>query len=44
MSKKIPLKRNIENTLIISKEVGMETDKGKKYNVCVYVSSEFRKR
>jgi hypothetical protein len=30
MSKKIPLKRNIENALIISREVGMETDKGKK--------------
>lgn len=44
MSKKIPLTRNIENTLINSKEVGIETDKGKKCNVCVYMSSEFRKR
>jgi len=44
MSKKIPLKRNIENTLINSKGVGTETDKGKEYNVYVYLSSEFRKR
>ena len=40
----MPLKRYIGNTLIVIKEVGIETDKGKKYNVCVYVSSEFRKR
>jgi hypothetical protein len=36
-SKNIPLKTNIENTLINSKEVGMETNKRKKYNVCVCV-------
>jgi hypothetical protein len=36
-SKNIPLKTNIENTLINSKEVGMETNKRKKYNVCVFV-------
>jgi hypothetical protein len=36
MSKKIPLKGNIENTLINSKEVCIETDKGKRI-MCVFV-------
>lgn len=35
MSKKIPLKRNIEGTLIIDKEVGVET-KGKSI-MCVFI-------